>query len=288
MKKITLMFFLMIFVVSYGQKSSTDAAQTNGRSNTSTGVDTGQYNKPATQTNEMFGKKSSEAELQVTSEIDIENLLIKYSSLGNQTGDVSAFFTQSEMEQLRAYLGSQNGTSKRGAYMGFDARGGESTAYGIENAGLGYGSFDPTNPAVFTTISGGSGTGGFEGAGAISPSDPTLGYVMDSNGILYQLNTVTGVYTNLGNTGIAQVNGMAFNPVNGTLYAITGTSLYTVNPAGPSLTLVGNHNMPSTFAIALGITDAGAAYTYDIGLDQLFSVNLTTGAATLIGSIGFD
>src|SRR5690554_7850374 len=41
-------------------------------------------------------------------------------------------------------------------------------------------------------------------------------------------------------------------------------------------------------AISLMIDDAGQGYTHDIVSDQFFQVDLTTGASTVVGSLGFD
>src|SRR5690554_7897892 len=41
-------------------------------------------------------------------------------------------------------------------------------------------------------------------------------------------------------------------------------------------------------AYALMIDDAGQGYTHDIVSDQFFQVDLTTGASTVVGSLGFD
>ena len=99
MKKITLTLFLIVFALNIGQaqKKLSDVIGIQSTSNKTT---TSQV-----VTDEMLGKKSSqiarEAELRATSQIDIEDLLVRYSNLGNQTGSVGDFFTAAEINQLK-------------------------------------------------------------------------------------------------------------------------------------------------------------------------------------------
>ncbi|MEZ4874573.1 MAG: T9SS type A sorting domain-containing protein [Flavobacteriaceae bacterium] len=166
--------------------------------------------------------------------------------------------------------------------------GGTPITYGWESQGLGYGSFDLNTPTSYTTISPGSGTANFESSGAIDPNDLTTGYAMDNGGNIWSVDVASGAYTFLGNVGVNDAVGLEFNPVDGQLYMNTLTQLFTVDTATPSVTLVGNLGTTGALAIALGIDDTGTGYTYDIVDDSFYSVNLATGAATLIGSIGFD
>ena len=92
----------------------------------------------------------------------------------------------------------------------------------------------------------------------------------------------TGVFTSLGNSG-ETLAGKAV--ASATLYATsyhtsTGT-LYTVNPANGSLTVVGTSS--------IDIDDFGSTTSglYAVGVDgDLYSINRLTGAATLIGPTG--
>src|SRR5215213_10586494 len=97
------------------------------------------------------------------------------------------------------------------------------------------------------------------------------------------------------------ITGLAFNPVTGLLYGSTGNSvlstaakLVSINPATAQVTLVGGFNTgvtntsgtPATMA-DLAFDAAGNLYgVSSIGGPQLYSINLTTGKATVIGSTG--
>ena len=82
-------------------------------------------------------------------------------------------------------------------------------------------------------------------------------------------------------------SGMDFHS-NGTLYLASatsgGTELYTVNTANGVATSVG---AGTYFGDNLAISDAGVAYAADFIFDnELYMINLATGAETLIGGLG--
>jgi hypothetical protein len=82
---------------------------------------------------------------------------------------------------------------------------------------------------------------------------------------------------------------MEFDRTSGTLYAMAGADLYTIDPVAVTATLVGPTGInPGDLPIALAIDGAGVGYTYDIVTDNLYSIDLATATATLIGNIGFD
>ncbi|HRI84647.1 MAG TPA: T9SS type A sorting domain-containing protein [Ignavibacteria bacterium] len=108
---------------------------------------------------------------------------------------------------------------------------------------------------------------------------------------LQSLDTSTGVLTNLGTItglGTEQVLGMAFNPVNNTMYLTTtiagSDKLYTLDLTTRAATLVGS---PGQNFFDIAINSTGQAYGVTIS-DNLYSIDLSTGLATLIGPIGFD
>lgn len=126
-------------------------------------------------------------------------------------------------------------------------------------------------------------------------------------GELYILNPATGaVIQNVGplNDSIGAnypVTGLAFNPITGVLYGSTGNSdataaakLISINPLTGLVTVVGLFNAgptnsagtPSTMA-DLEFDAAGNLFGVgSIGGPQLYSINLLTGQATVIGSTG--
>jgi len=120
-------------------------------------------------------------------------------------------------------------------------------------------------------------------------ADGTL-YGMDSNNVLYTLNTTTGAIATTvgtvsgGGLGTGFGGDIAFSPT-GVLYLAAGTNLYTVS--GTSSTLVGATGL-STAMAGLAFATDGALYTCDTtGTNSLiYKLSTTTGAGTLVGSSG--
>jgi uncharacterized repeat protein (TIGR01451 family) len=120
-------------------------------------------------------------------------------------------------------------------------------------------------------------------------SDGTL-YGMDSNNVLYTLNTATGATASTVGTvtggGLPTGLGgdMAFSPT-GTLYLVAGTNLYTIT--GTTSALVGATGIGTALAGLAFATD-GALYASDTnGTNSgIWKLNTATGAGTLVGSSG--
>lgn len=117
------------------------------------------------------------------------------------------------------------------------------------------------------------------------------------DGILYEVNTLTGAVTNPQNTGITSVSGIEYDSSTGTLYGITGSlsngvgnALYSFGLDGTP-TLIGATGLTSIFegdlaldptsGLLYGIQDAPAPNFPR----NLFTINKTTGAATVFGTI---
>ena len=127
-------------------------------------------------------------------------------------------------------------------------------------------------------------------------------------GELYIINPATGaVVQDVGPLNDAfgvnyGVTGLAFNPFNGLLYGSTGNSvaataarLITINPNTALVTVVGSFNAgpvsgsgtPATMAdIAFDPTSASLFGVGSVGGPQLYSINLGTGQATVLGTTG--
>ena len=162
--------------------------------------------------------------------------------------------------------------------------GGSSVAYCSMNATVEFGTFDPTDGSIVTVI-GASPIANFENAGSIDPNDTATAYVIDNAGDFYSVDVASGVYSLLGNIP-GDWTAAEFDPNSGDLYGFADSNLHLINIAGVSSTVLGATGLP--FPIGLAIDGAGNAYTYDVGDDNFYSVDLGTGAVTLIGSIGFD
>jgi PEP-CTERM motif-containing protein len=107
-------------------------------------------------------------------------------------------------------------------------------------------------------------------------------YATEDGGNFGTIDLNTGVYSNLGSSG-QDLAGLALE--NGTLFGSSyeaGTgSLYSVNRANGTLTLVGTSSVDY---YDFGSTTTGL-YSIDTS-GNLYSINATTGAATLIGATG--
>lgn len=82
-------------------------------------------------------------------------------------------------------------------------------------------------------------------------------------------------------------SGLSYNHLTETMYALSGNTLYEVLLDSGALLEVGPL-VNTTTSIWLVIDNAGLAYAADIGTDNLYSVDLTTGVATEIGPLGVD
>jgi hypothetical protein len=128
-------------------------------------------------------------------------------------------------------------------------------------------------------------------------------------GELYILNPDTGaVIQDVGPLNDASsvnypVTGLAFNPISGVLYGSTGNNpaataarLVTINPSNGLVTVIGSFDAgpvnsggtPSTMGDLAFDSDGNLYGIGTIGGPQLYSISLTTGKATLIGSSGLS
>jgi hypothetical protein len=99
------------------------------------------------------------------------------------------------------------------------------------------------------------------------------------------IDPTTGAYTVLGSTG--DYVGMSYNVQDEIMYGLTyDGGLETINLLNGAHSAVGNAG--TSGFIAFEIDNDGAAFAVNIVTDQFGSINLTTGAWTAIGPVGFD
>jgi hypothetical protein len=111
-----------------------------------------------------------------------------------------------------------------------------------------------------------------------------MAYMGTLNGDFGTIDLNTGVFTLSGNSGVtlagmAVANGMLY----GSSYHTSTDALYTINPANGAVTAVGSN--------LLDIDDFSSTTSglYAVGVDaNLYSINATTGAPTLIGPTGLS
>lgn len=158
-----------------------------------------------------------------------------------------------------------------------------------------YGKIDLVDPPVFTLLQA-SQTGNFYcddiaadgNVYAVNSADFSL-YKINSDGTKTKIGALTN--TTAGDT----VTALSWNPVTSTMYMISGASssgykLYTVNLATGVATL----KMPlsgftsTEIPIWMDIDNSGNAYVAEVVNDNLWKLNLDSGAATMIGSLGIN
>lgn len=122
-------------------------------------------------------------------------------------------------------------------------------------------------------------------------------YAMDNTNLtLITVDVNTGMPSTVGPlTNIVaghNTRGLAWDESSGTMYLLSGlgddVTLYTVDLATGTLTVVGTTTIPGLIGIWLAIDASGNAYMADIGLDNLYSMDLSTGTATTIGPLGIN
>jgi hypothetical protein len=107
------------------------------------------------------------------------------------------------------------------------------------------------------------------------------------NGALSQIDPETGDITLIGGGGVG-LNGLALNPVNNLLYGCSSTALYKIDQETGSQELIGSFNSGQTH-IAIKFDADGVCYSWDVktsGMSYLYTVDIETGAATQVGSMG--
>jgi hypothetical protein len=138
---------------------------------------------------------------------------------------------------------------------------------------------------------------GILAAAARADAQTLYGSTSSGHGELYILNPAiggvlqdVGVLNDSGATNYS-VTGLAFDPLNGLLYGSTGgasaTRLLTINPASGLVNVVGSFNAGSATMTDLAFDQSGHLYGISSsGGANLYSINLSTGQATMIGASG--
>ncbi len=125
--------------------------------------------------------------------------------------------------------------------------------------------------------------------GGYAKADQLLGVDYDT-GNLYKVSPTNASLTLIGNTGVTSFAEIEFAP-NGTLYGFTPSGqamLYTINPTTAGVSAIGPLGIGFVFEGGLAFAPNGTAYgmnSGDAGSPGLFTINLSTGAATLVGTV---
>jgi hypothetical protein len=212
------------------------------------------------------------------------------SLLATDWGTTSNLYSLNTTTGVAALIGSTGQILLIGLVVDAD-----STIYSIsEEANSRLWTLNPNTGAA--TLVGSLGFNLQEGDMTISPVSGQM-YVADGAGdTLYTVNKATGAATLVGSFGAAgrDVSGLQF--IGSTLYGLAlndsaPDALVTVNPLTGLATTVGITGTNFGVIAAMG-RDPGTGLTYIAGPstsfgddNQLYSINLTTGAATLVHSI---
>lgn len=106
-------------------------------------------------------------------------------------------------------------------------------------------------------------------------------WVGDRSGNLGTVDVADGTYTNIGNMGTAMTD-IAFDN-SGNLYGISFDKLFSIDSNSAVVTEIGSHNMGSGAKNSLVFDSAGNLFAAN---SSLFTLDLVTGASTLIGNGG--
>ncbi|MCD4730551.1 MAG: T9SS type A sorting domain-containing protein [Bacteroidales bacterium] len=142
-------------------------------------------------------------------------------------------------------------------------------------------SFELDNPGLITSLAPGI-VGNFISAGTWA--DGKWYGVEYSIGNLFEINPFDGSMTFIGSCGY-NIGDLAWDGT--TMYCCTGTAFGSLNLENAAATLIG-YMGNSGYMIGMGCDSAGNIYGVDIYEDNLYSINKTTGAGTVIGPLGID
>jgi hypothetical protein len=110
-----------------------------------------------------------------------------------------------------------------------------------------------------------------------------LGTVNTANGAFTPIATITGAGAGETNWG-----GLSFDSTTGTMYALAGTNLYTIDLNTANTTLVAPiTGVAGALWIDIAIDGNGRMIAHDIATDVMAEINKTTGVATVLGPTGF-
>ncbi len=163
-----------------------------------------------------------------------------------------------------------------------------SLAYGVEALGNTMVSIDTDAPETFNVIYT-TPWGSFAGAFGIGNND----HMYVCNNATFELMYVdvndTDSYTVIGATGISDfINGMACDKSTGEMYGLYNNTIYTVDLNSGAFTSIGAIGNTGGLMIGIAIDGDGNMWGHDLGLDEIWSIDKTTGVGTSVGSTGFN
>ena len=147
---------------------------------------------------------------------------------------------------------------------------------------MGWVSFYLNNPDAIDLIA-----PGIEAPSGADFLNETIMYFVSSGGGLYRLDTQTGQTTFIGST--IPLLGLTYDSLSGNWYASDADYLYSIDIYTAETSLIGPFNI-DTSMIDIACDRLGNLYGYDVlwtGDSTLFSIDISYGTATPIGSMGY-
>lgn len=150
--------------------------------------------------------------------------------------------------------------------------------------------FDLGEPSEIAAIGGAPSTSIYAGDFALGDDGSYFAINADNNAFL-EVDAETGATTQIG-TSSPQAGEtwteLATDPTDGTMYASTASSLYTIDPSTGEATLVGSYGLGSDIMIAIAVDDEGVMYGHEIAADVIYTINPETAEVTELGPTGVD
>ncbi len=115
----------------------------------------------------------------------------------------------------------------------------------------------------------------------------------DNNANIWKINTTNGDMALVGSydpadTGL-NFNGLSYDPIREIMYACSNNKLYTVDMNTGASTFVATIDAgKEILTVGIACDDNGVLYAEDIISDCLYTIDTTTGKATLVGAFGVD
>jgi len=104
-------------------------------------------------------------------------------------------------------------------------------------------------------------------------------------GNLYEISPDSGRMSLIGSLHL-KINGLAYDEISSTLFGVTDTKLYSINPLTADTTLIGNSGLSNSVFLNLACNSSGQLFSVNYTDDNLYTINKTNGTATLVGHLG--
>jgi len=109
-----------------------------------------------------------------------------------------------------------------------------------------------------------------------------------NNGVLVEVDPEYGWVYIIGGGGVG-LNGLAYNPTNNKLYGVSSYALYEIDINTGEQDYIGSFNNDDQAIIGIAFDANGVLYAWDVkysGDSYLYTVDILTGQATIVGSLG--